>query len=272
MERLVTAYQEDLISLDELRHRMPELRKQENAVQSEVESLETAAADQTRYLLLADTLADFREKIRARANTIDVLERQKILRLLVKEVLVGKDSITIRHSIPIPRSGPDGGMSPAPEGSVPRIVPSYLLRSGSKGTSLRSPFFNWTDQPLLHHPGIQECPDELQHPLVLNTPGHLTHQFVVVDSVEKFLQIKIHHPRVAFGDILLRLRHRLVSRPPRSKPVAVLGKGPVPPALQDLHHRLLDKSIQNRRDRQSELHFTTARLRVVLRSPIPFIR
>jgi site-specific DNA recombinase len=131
MERLVTAYQEDLISLDELRHRMPELRKQENAVQSEMESLETAAADQTRYLLLADTLADFREKIRARANTIDVLQRQKILRLLVKEVLVGKDTITIRHSIPIPRSGPDGGMSPAPEGSVPRIVPSYLLRSGS---------------------------------------------------------------------------------------------------------------------------------------------
>ena len=131
MERLGTAYQEDLISLDELRHRMPELRKQENAVQSEVESLETAAADQTRYLLLADTFADFCEKIRARANTIDVSERQKILRLLVKEVLVGKDSITIRHSIPIPRSGPDGGMMPAPEGSVPKIGPSCLLRSGS---------------------------------------------------------------------------------------------------------------------------------------------
>ena len=154
MERLVTAYQEDLISLDELRHRMPELRKQENAVQSEVESLETAAADQTRYLLLADTLSDFREKIRARANTIDVLERQKILRLLVKEVLVGKDTITIRHSIPIPRSGPDGGTSPAPEGSVPRIVPSYLLRSGSNRTTLGGTLIDRTHKPLLHHPRV----------------------------------------------------------------------------------------------------------------------
>ena len=154
MGRLVTAYQEDLISLDELRHRMPELRKQENAVQSEVQSLETAAADQTRYLLLADTLADFREKIRARANTIDVLERQKILRLLVKEVLVGKDSITIRHSIPIPRSGPDGGMSPAPEGSMPRIVPSYLLRSGSHYRPLRRSYPTLRPLAILRYSGL----------------------------------------------------------------------------------------------------------------------
>jgi site-specific DNA recombinase len=39
MERLVTAYQEDLLSLDELRRRIPELRKQQQAVQSELESL-----------------------------------------------------------------------------------------------------------------------------------------------------------------------------------------------------------------------------------------
>ena len=32
MERLITAYQEDLLSLDELRHRMPELRAREQSV------------------------------------------------------------------------------------------------------------------------------------------------------------------------------------------------------------------------------------------------
>ena len=128
-ERLVTAYQEDLLSLDELRRRIPELRKQQQAVQSELESLETAAANQNKYLRLVDGLADFRRQIRARADTLEVSERQKILRLLAKEVLVGKDSITIRHSIPIPRSGPDGGTPPAPEPSTPKIGPSYLLRS-----------------------------------------------------------------------------------------------------------------------------------------------
>ena len=154
MERLVTAYQEDLLSLDELRRRIPELRKQQQAVQSELESLETASANQSRYLRLVDGLADFRARIRARAETLDVVERQKILRLLAKEILVGKDSITIRHSIPIPRSGPDGGTGAAPEPSVPPIGSNYLLRSGSNRTSLRSPFINRTHQPLLHHPRI----------------------------------------------------------------------------------------------------------------------
>jgi site-specific DNA recombinase len=129
-ERLVTAYQEDLLSLDELRRRIPELRKQQQAVQSELESLETVAANQSKYLRLVENLADFRGRLRARADTLDISERQKILRLLAKEVLVGKDTITIRHSIPISRSSPDGGTPPVPEPSKPKVGPNYLLRSG----------------------------------------------------------------------------------------------------------------------------------------------
>jgi hypothetical protein len=59
---------------------------------------------------------------------------------------------------------------------------------------LWSPFNAWADQPVLHHPGILERPDERQQPLVFNTLGDLTHQFVVIDSVEKLLQIKINDP------------------------------------------------------------------------------
>jgi site-specific DNA recombinase len=130
-ERLITAYQEDLLNLNELRRRMPELRKQQQAVESELESLETAAANQNKYLRLVDGLADFCGRLRVRADTLDVTERQKILRLLAKEVLVGKDTITIRHSIPIPRPSLDGGAPPAPVAPVPKIDQSYLLRSGS---------------------------------------------------------------------------------------------------------------------------------------------
>src|SRR5215471_2059490 len=53
---------------------------------------------------------------------------------------------------------------------------------------------------------------------------------------------------MAFGDILLRLCHCLMSRLPRPESIAVFGKRPVPPPLQNLHHRLLDESIQHRRD------------------------
>ena len=144
-ERLVTAYQEELLTLAQLRQRMPSSRKQQQAVESELHSLEMAAADQSQYLRLTETLGEFRVKLQARADTLDVAERQKILRLLVKEVLVDSDTITIRHSIPIPQSGPHSGGSPSsnsePGGS---IVPSYLLRSGSQqpsaGQSVHEPF------------------------------------------------------------------------------------------------------------------------------------
>jgi len=45
----------------------------------------------------------------------------------------------------------------------------------------------------------------LLQPLVLDPFGDLTHQFVVVDSIEKFLQVEINTPAVASGNILLRL-------------------------------------------------------------------
>jgi len=53
-------------------------------------------------------------------------------------------------------------------------------------------------------------------------------------------------PAISRGDILLCRCHRRMSRSPRTKPVAVVGKRPVPPALQNLHHRLLNESIQHR--------------------------
>ena len=137
-ERLVTAYQEGLLTLAELRQRMPHLRQQQQAVESELHSLKMAAADQSKYLRLAETLDDFRAKLRARASTLEVGERQKILRLLVKEVLVSSDRITIRHSIPIPQTGSGSSGSPSPNSSPGGSTnPGYLLRSRSHRSSIR---------------------------------------------------------------------------------------------------------------------------------------
>ena len=52
IERLINAYQEGLVTLPQLRHRMPELRRQIQAVESELHSLEIAAVDEARYLQL----------------------------------------------------------------------------------------------------------------------------------------------------------------------------------------------------------------------------
>lgn len=138
MERLLTAYQEELLSLDELRRRMPDLRQREQVLQAELQSVCTQEADRAAYLRLAETLTAFLERLRTNAQTLDVRERQRITRLLVKEVVVGHDHITIRHSIPTasPSSWGDGGSSGS-TGSSGGDPPdkSYLLRSGRGLTS-----------------------------------------------------------------------------------------------------------------------------------------
>ena len=168
-ERLLTAYQEGLVTLPQLRHRMPDLRKQEQAIESELQSLEMAAVDQAHYLQLAENLAGFCGKLRLRAETMDVRERQQILRLLVKEVLVDADTITLRHSIPIPQSGTGGAPRPnsdGPTGASP--APGYLLRKGSHHRALRSTHLCVLPFAFLHHSRLQPFLDQPKNAAVGN--------------------------------------------------------------------------------------------------------
>ena len=89
-----------------------------------------AGVDQATYLRLAQTLSTFLETLRTNAQTLDVRDWQRITRLLVKEVVVGDDSITIRHSIPnaVGSSGGNHGSSNVPESTEGgKSHKSYLL-------------------------------------------------------------------------------------------------------------------------------------------------
>lgn len=128
----MTAYQEDLLSLDELRRRMPELRNRERANHIELQSIVDQIANRAAYLHLAETLTSFLTRLRATEQTLDVHERQRIVRLLVKDILVSDDAIVIRHSIPIPSNPSSGGGQSSPSDRIPAADSrSYLLRKGS---------------------------------------------------------------------------------------------------------------------------------------------
>jgi site-specific DNA recombinase len=129
MERLVTAYREDLLSLEELRRRMPALRQREQGAQAQLRSIADHTAERTATLRLAESLSAFLSRLRTRAQTLDISERQRIVRLLVKEVLVADNTIVIRHSIPIhtPQPGNSHPPPPPPEGRSPSADQDYLL-------------------------------------------------------------------------------------------------------------------------------------------------
>ena len=54
IERVLTAYQEDLLSVDELRHRMPDLRQREHAIRAELQSNADQTTGRTAYLRLSE--------------------------------------------------------------------------------------------------------------------------------------------------------------------------------------------------------------------------
>ncbi len=114
---------------------MPPLRQREQTLRLELRAITEQTRDRAAYLRLAETLSAFLERLRLAADTLDILERQRIVRLVVKEVLVGEDTIVIRHSIPVP-SGPPGGSSPPPSGASDEVGVdrSYLLRTGREVT------------------------------------------------------------------------------------------------------------------------------------------
>lgn len=124
--RLLDAYQEGFLSLEELRRRMPDLRKRETALDAQIHALEATAVDQRTYLQLAGNVQDFLGRMSKSAQTLNVSERQRILRLLVKEIHVGPDTLTIKHSIPT--STPTGSSD----------IPSYQLRTWHRRTLLHN--------------------------------------------------------------------------------------------------------------------------------------
>jgi site-specific DNA recombinase len=115
IDNLLDAYQEGLLTLEQLRKRIPNLQKRAKTIEGELHHLEAQAIDQEHYQQIVLNMENFVRQFHESRNTLDIQTRRKILQLIVKEILVGPESITIKHSIP--SSEPSGG----------EITKSYLL-------------------------------------------------------------------------------------------------------------------------------------------------
>ncbi len=126
---MIGAYAEQLITIDELRTRMPDLRAREANLRGQLDALDAQAADRDAYLKLADDLDGFLAQLRGNAAAASTQERQRVLRLLVKDVLIGPEKITIRHRIPVRERTASGGghENTDTEGDMRQ---GYLLRWG----------------------------------------------------------------------------------------------------------------------------------------------
>jgi site-specific DNA recombinase len=135
IERILSAYQEALMSIEQLRERMPALRQREQALRAELQAIADQTNDRAAFLRLAESLTAFLDRLHGATDTLSITERQRIVRLVVKDVLIGDDTITIRHSIPVPQGTPQGSSQPPNQTSGP----NYLLCKGSYQSTAGQP-------------------------------------------------------------------------------------------------------------------------------------
>ena len=195
MERLLTAYQEDLLSLEQLRERMPLLRQRERTLRDELNALVEQTRERAAHLRLAETLSAFLTRLRAAAETLGIVERQRIVRLVVKEVLVNDDKIVIRHCIPVPSgTPPTNDRGPNNDTDNAADSRSYLLRSGSSDAALRRPTLRRKEASVAVAPCFQHRANQAKDPAIRDPLGHEREQLVMVDRPEKVAQVAVDNP------------------------------------------------------------------------------
>jgi site-specific DNA recombinase len=131
IDKLLDAYQEGLVQLKQLRERMPELRRKQQTMEKELDNArwKNLLAEKTEQL--EQSLGDFVGRLRRSAQTLCITDRQKVIRLLVKDIIVEVDNrITIRHCLPLM-----GGLRNA-SGAKPDCYP---LCTGRNRPFLRQP-------------------------------------------------------------------------------------------------------------------------------------
>ena len=176
---MITAFSEQLLTIDELRARMPDLRARETSLKDQIAALDAQAADRDSYLRLADDLEGFLARLRQNSATATTEDRQRVLRALVHDVLIGPGKITIRHRIPARQpsaSGNGGHDTTDTEGDMRN---SSLLRWGRDNPALRSPGHGRPHLPVLHHPRAQHRAQQLQHGLVADAFLHRLQELLV---------------------------------------------------------------------------------------------
>ncbi len=127
IDRLLDAYQEELIPLDELRQRIPTLQKRESALRRELEALESKKLTDQQVLELSTNIEDYLAQLRSTVESMNMADRQKVIRLVVKDIVVDPAKIKINHSIPTPSLNATKKLKNLAE------LPNSLLRTPSLG-------------------------------------------------------------------------------------------------------------------------------------------
>lgn len=113
-QRLLDAYQAEVITLDELKQRRRQVAERHQVVRVQQEQQTKLRREAVQMHQLQVDVVTFCERIRCRLDGASVEEKQAILQLVVERVIVGEDTLEIRHVIPLHTATDRGGGSGPP--------------------------------------------------------------------------------------------------------------------------------------------------------------
>jgi site-specific DNA recombinase len=261
---MIEAYSEQLITIDELRARMPHLRARETNLRGQLDAVDAQAADRDAYLKLADDLEGFLTQLQGNAATATVEDRQRVLRLLVKDILIGPEKITIRHRIPT-RTDRSGARQrdPGPDTEGDHRA-DYLLRWGRDHTPLRGAGHATPQRPALHHPGPQQRADQGENSLVADAFLNRLHQTAVWNRLKTTRDAGFHYPAATPPGLVNEHLKGIVRRPPRAEPEAARQEVCLEDRLEHDLQRGLHDTVADSRDGRFILPLLQACVRMLL--------
>ena len=142
-QRLVDAYQAEAIDLAELKARREQIQGRRQVLVTQRDQEQRLQAERQAAKAVWSDLEAFCRRVRSRLDEASLAERQRILQLLIERVIVGEDSLEIRHVIPLGRAGgePSG---PGPEETPgPGDGEGRRTRGGARPPTDLSIAFGW---------------------------------------------------------------------------------------------------------------------------------
>ena len=106
-----------MIDLAELKARREQIQGRRQVLVTQRDQEQRLQAERQAAKAVWSDLEAFCRRVRSRLDEATLAERQRILQLLIERVIVGEDSLEIRHVIPLGRHG-RGAVRPGPGGAV----------------------------------------------------------------------------------------------------------------------------------------------------------
>lgn len=101
VERLIDAYQQGGLKVEELKARRERLETSREAARSQEELLTAEQLDRDRVVRLTTDLETFASTLRTGLTNLDFAGRQRLVRLLVERVVIHENDLEIEHVIPL---------------------------------------------------------------------------------------------------------------------------------------------------------------------------